>query len=268
MAFTPPTLVNYYETSYTTTTATKSISNINWSPGDILVLLAGSEANNIITFSVSNPPAGMTLNSLPQNVPGATGTSSSFGRIGWQQTAGVNQTLSLDGPTLKWGWSLWVWRNSCGGGAKAEQHTGTQTVSMPAPATTNSAYVWIVLDFSASSNTGVTLTPVPTNIRQQIQSGTSYSVYVGDITNQANSGATSYGISGSAGAGPYSIIVVEIMSTPDGRSGSPADDRYRFRPSVLTGGTSTLGTWRSAWPDDACDNKRSDNKNDYFTQVN
>lgn len=36
--------------------------------------------------------------------------------------------------------------------------------------------------------------------------------------------------------------------------GGAADDRYRFRPSVFTGGgTSTLGTWRDPWPDDARD---------------
>ena len=41
--------------------------------------------------------------------------------------------------------------------------------------------------------------------------------------------------------------------------GSPADDRYRFRNSQLWSGTSTLGTKRSAWPDDARDFGLRDN---------
>ena len=50
------------------------------------------------------------------------------------------------------------------------------------------------------------------------------------------------------------------------KAGGTADDRYRFRPSVLWSGTSTLGTKRSTWPDDAQDLKRRDAINDNLSR--
>lgn len=52
-----------------------------------------------------------------------------------------------------------------------------------------------------------------------------------------------------------------------GSGGGPFDDRYRFRPSQFSSGTSTLGTKRSAWSDDACDFGRRDAIGDAVTRV-
>lgn len=57
-------------------------------------------------------------------------------------------------------------------------------------------------------------------------------------------------------------------SIPPVFGGSAADDRYRFRPSQFWSGTSTLGTKRSTWPDDARDFGRLDALADHRTRVN
>jgi hypothetical protein len=62
--------------------------------------------------------------------------------------------------------------------------------------------------------------------------------------------------------------VVTIAINPVLEAGGTADDRYRFRESVFSSGTSTLGTKRSAWPDDARDFGLRDLYGDFRTRLN
>lgn len=61
-----------------------------------------------------------------------------------------------------------------------------------------------------------------------------------------------------------SIIVVALRPQA---GGGKSDDRHRFRASVLSSGTSTLGTKRSAWPDDALDLGRRDAQDDNYSRA-
>ena len=71
---------------------------------------------------------------------------------------------------------------------------------------------------------------------------------------------TAAGRAGLRGSGITTDRIDNWISTnsipPDG--GGMADDRYRFRSSQLWSGTSTLGTKRACWPDDARDFGRRD----------
>lgn len=65
----------------------------------------------------------------------------------------------------------------------------------------------------------------------------------GSDTHKWTAASSLWAISGANFRAPDSILP----------GGGPADDRFRFRPSVFWSGTSTLGTKRSPWPDDALD---------------
>jgi hypothetical protein len=67
------------------------------------------------------------------------------------------------------------------------------------------------------------------------------------------------------GSGGFNVVSAAFRAsgaTQVGAGGPPFDSRYRFRGSVLSSGTSTLGTKRNAWPDDACDFGQRDSIDD------
>lgn len=72
-------------------------------------------------------------------------------------------------------------------------------------------------------------------------------------------------------ADSYSSATIIFRGTDPvvtGPGGAPYDDRYRFRGSQLWSGTSTLGTKRSAWPEDARDGGERDLYGDFRSRMN
>lgn len=82
------------------------------------------------------------------------------------------------------------------------------------------------------------------------------STYVWSLATAQAGNYTASIADGTAGGNTAAMIAIAVRGQGvlvDGLGGGPADDRYRFRNSQLSSGTSTLGTRRSAWPDDARD---------------
>ena len=74
------------------------------------------------------------------------------------------------------------------------------------------------------------------------------------------------GVTGAGGSAFFSFGVgwrIDDFGVEEIPAGGTYDDRWRARPSVLTSGTSTLGTKRSAYPEDAQDGGLSDAVADY-----
>jgi len=100
---------------------------------------------------------------------------------------------------------------------------------------------------------------VPTNYT----AGPSATVVQADHRAIASAGTVSGVTSASTGATWVAISVAVRSSGAVPATGGLYDDRWRARPSVLTPGTSTIGTQRSAYPEDARDGGRRDALADY-----
>lgn len=124
---------------------------------------------------------------------------------------------------IQFGFGVWVWRGSAGIGNSAEQHTATLNVNMT-PIAAHCGTVLGTFDFGAAAVQ--TIIPTPTNTRQRVDEGTTYTVYVSDVADQASAGATAYGISGT-GTGPFSIVAMEIQAS----SGAPGWNSPTAGPS-------------------------------------
>jgi len=209
---TAPTLVSYTETSWTTTTTPKSTASISWQAGDILVMIGGSDGGTIGVPTAT----GLTFASQKSFAGGSTacGTQCATAVAGSSGSGAVSATLT--GGSGAWGFGVWVFRSSAGVGNSAEQHTATKTVSLT-PVAADSAIVWGVFDFS--EGTAGTIVPTPTNTRQNVDVTGSDRIYVCDLADQTSAGAVSYGISGSSGSGPWSIVVCEIQGSSSAGGG-------------------------------------------------
>lgn len=198
-----PTLVSYTETAWDTTGSSKNSASISWLAGDVVVILALAE--DIDTLGVGTA-TGLTFTSQASNMatPSRCSTQLTATVAGGSGSSVVNVTSASS--SLKWGFGVWVFRNSTGIGNSAEQHTTTATVPLT-PTAAHGAIVYAVADFSADPLK--TITPTPTNTRQRVVVVGNYTIYVADLTDQTSAGATSYGLT-VAPTGPVSIIALEI----------------------------------------------------------
>ncbi|HLZ93348.1 MAG TPA: hypothetical protein VKQ28_16710 [Candidatus Acidoferrum sp.] len=207
-ANTPPTLVSYTETAWNTTAASKATATVSWNSGDIITVIGGAESS--LTLGVPTA-TGLTFTSQKSNATANTcATQLATAVAGSAGSSAVSMTSSDS--TLKWGFGVWVWRNSGGVGNSVEQHTATLTASLT-PTAADSGIVWATFDFAAAALQ--TIVPTPTDIRQDVVIGTNYTIYVSDLTNQTSAGAVAYGISGT-GSGPFSIVALEVKGTAGG----------------------------------------------------
>ena len=213
-----PTLVSYTETAWNTAgdaSGNKTVTVPSFLANDILVAIGGSETNSP---ALAVPTAsGLTFTSQKSN--SAANTCASQLATATAGAGGTNVVVTMNGPTSgagsHWGFAVWVWRNSTGIGNSAEQHTTTDTVSLT-PTGAHGGIMWASFDFNAGA-TG-SLTPTPTDTRQNSNDGTHYTFSVADLTDQASSGAVSYGTT--ASGGPFSIVVLEIKNTGGGGGGT------------------------------------------------
>jgi hypothetical protein len=217
-----PTLISYTETAWNATGTSKSSASISWQTGDVICVIAGSEANDNLSVPTAT---GLTFASQKNNVAASTcGTRVSAVVAGSNGSDAV--TVTNPSSVSDWGFGVWVWRGSGGIGNSSEQHTATLTVSLT-PTAADSAIVWGAFDFAAAALQ--TITPTPSNTRQRVVDSGSYTLYVADLLDQVSGGAVSYGISG-AGSGPFSIVVLEIKTGAGGAAFE--DDTFKqFQPA-------------------------------------
>lgn len=207
-----PTLISYTETVWNTTAGggTKSLASISWLAGDVIIVMAGCESNGIL----GNPTAtgGLTFTSQKSFAAGSTTACSSqcAAAVAAADGSGVI-SMTNSSTSFFWGMAAWVWRMSGGFGASVEQHTSTKTINLTTGA--DSAVCWVAFDFGSSSSIG-SAAPAATHIRQAVLIATNYTIYVYDLIDQTSTSAIGYGISGSSGTGPWSIIAIEILGHP------------------------------------------------------
>jgi hypothetical protein len=220
---TGPQLVSYTEVVYSSVVATLTSASLTWLVGDVIVVIATSASN----ATIGNPTAsGLLFTTQQSNI--AASTCSMRGATAIAASNGA-QVISVTISTGQAGMGIWQWRGSDGVGASAEQHTATKTVGLT-PVDTHSAYCWT----SAAKNAGTavdSLTPTPTNTRESAQFVGQYTVYSGELQDQAGAGATNFGTTGAAVTGPFTIIPIEVLgSAPAIISTSP---HVRFRKDAF-----------------------------------
>jgi hypothetical protein len=211
---TPPSLISYTEVAYATNSSTISSASVSWLTGDVIVCIVTGEGPAAIgtptatglTFATNQSiTAAGTCNMKVCTAVAASGSSSA-----------VSATIS----TGHAGMGVWVWRGSDGVGTSTEQHTTTRTKAL-VPTDTHSAYCWTVGDFNAGATTSVVLTPTPTTTQESAVDAGHYTVYSGNLDDQASAGSTSFGTSGGTVTGPSSIGVQEILGTGTGSAIPP-----------------------------------------------
>ena len=110
-----PTLIQYAETSWSTTGTTKSTGTVTWQSGDILVVVIGTadQANTAVNLPTAT---GLTFAAIT----GAACTAASdCWANAWSATAGSGGSSAVASPTMSsssipWGMAVWVWRGSNG----------------------------------------------------------------------------------------------------------------------------------------------------------
>lgn len=213
---TPPSLISYTEIAYTTATSGSIVSaSVAWLTGDIVLVNGTCESNVALGVPTAT---GLTFTSQKSNSGGSQCSAQCATAVAASSSSSA-VTLTRTG-TPHAGAGIWVFRGSDGVGASAVSSTTAKTVSVVLT-DTHSAVCWNVGDFNADAITSIAPTPTASNERERSQDAGHYSVYSWDITDNAGSGATSFGFTGTPTTGPYTIIGVEILGTTVAASGPP-----------------------------------------------
>lgn len=214
---TPPTLISYTEVANWTSSGTPKVSaSISWQAGDVVVVIQGDEGNAAGGLSA---PTATGLSFVNKQIISNPGTLCGA-RIDVATPAGSGSATvsctNVDGTTAEWGFGVWVWRGSAGVGNTAQQSTATDKVPLT-PLGADGAICWASFDFAAGA--AGSLSPAPTNTRQNSQIAGRYTFAVADLADQVSSSAVSYGTT--ATGGPFSIVAAEIRAAAGAAGGSP-----------------------------------------------
>lgn len=202
---TAPTLISYTEVPYGTATNPIVSASVAWQTGDVIIVISMCEAANTQGTAAAT---GLTFTSPVSNATAGTCASKLSTAVAASSSSGTVSVSTLG----KTGMGIWVWRGSDGVGTSTEQHTTTRTKAL-VPTDTHSAYCWTVGDFNAGATTSVVLTPTPTTTQESAVQAGAYTVYSGNLNDQASAGSTNFGTSGGTVTGPSSIIAVEVLGT-------------------------------------------------------
>jgi hypothetical protein len=182
-------------------------TSITWLTGDVIVVLAVSENAGTIAL-----PTATGLTFVSQQLNTAAGTCASQGAAAIAGSGSSATVSCSDGAgAVRHGMGVWVWRGSDGiGTAAIEQHTATKVKSVT-PADTHSAFCWTVADFSAAAVGAAVLTPTPTTVQESAQQASHFTIFSGNLNDQASAAAFNVGISGGTSVGPFSIVGIEVL---------------------------------------------------------
>ena len=210
-----PTLVQYAETSWSTTGSSKATGTVTWQSGDILVVLLGTADQGT---NPTNLPTATGLTFAAISGAACTAASDCYANA-YSATAGSGGSSAVTSPTmsgsLPWGMAVWVWRGSTGlGNVGSSTTTANNNLTQSLiRAGTNSTVCGGLFDWAAASASGYGWTPAVANDRQHQQVSGQYTVYVADWGSQDGAGTTSYGITGVSGAGPFARLFVEVKGS-------------------------------------------------------
>lgn len=204
-----PTIIDYQETTWNGTGSPKSTPAITWLANDVIAVIAGCG-------SAVNPDVptatGLTFGSQIINTGGGCGLRISAVVAGSGGTSAVTASV---GVADDWGMGVWVFRGSAGLG---NVWIVNSTELCPLTATgANGAIIWGSFDFSATIIG--TFVPVASNIREQTDFGTTYTVQVADLADQPSIASVNYGTSG--GTGSYTVGAFEIKAGAAAAVGVP-----------------------------------------------
>lgn len=217
----PPTFVAGYNSVYTTSGTSKTIS-ITTQPGDVLVAYGGGDTNITTPLTLNTPTGNGVGFTLLQSIV-LTSHSSAFIWSATDATGGTNWTLTctVNNTSPRWGFSCAVFRNSGGsaasnkanltGGAPSLGLTTTQDNSAIVvfnsdwAAVSGASRVWRTVNSVApSAGNGLELTYV---LNASVI--TFYGAYYDDA---GTAGAKTVGLSAPGGQ-DYAIVAAEVLGT-------------------------------------------------------
>jgi hypothetical protein len=208
----PPTLIEFDETVWSGSTATKDTGSVAWQAGDLITVLAGTASDATTVSSVS--ATGLTFTATEDaNVGG-----SPYAR-GWSARASTDGsgpvTVTRGTGTGAYGGAVWVWRNSDGVGWVAGDFTigSTDKSILLARNYSSSAVAEIVIDDDAGDPAGRLWQPSGETERRAEQVAGQYTVFLADWGSQGAEGTAHHGFSGTSSAGFHTKIAMEVMGT-------------------------------------------------------
>jgi hypothetical protein len=223
--------------------------SVNPNAGEVIVIgcAYNDAANNIIAAAAHSGVDRFRV--ISWGTQGASGSSSITMLVGLVIASGA-ANLTISGPAATQDFIYWRTSGLDWNGADC----------LNAPQLTNTDPLQVTWDFGARSGIyfGVYCNRAASNGPVVQDAATDH----GGGANGTVIKASSKVVAASAGSitpgfnvnAALASDLASILLVPDfGFGGGPSDDRYRFRNSQFWSGTSTLGTRRSAWPDDARD---------------
>jgi hypothetical protein len=208
----PPTLVEFGETAWSGSTATKDTGSITWEEGDLVTVLAGTASDATTISGVSATGLSFTPTE-DANVGG-----SPYAR-GWSARATTDGsgvvTVTRGSGTGAYGGAVWVWRGSDGLGWVAGDFTvGSTDKSILLPRTySSSAVAEIIIDDDAGDPAGRTWQPLGETERRAEQVSGQYTVFLADWGSQGVEATGFHGCPGTTSAGFHTKIALEILGT-------------------------------------------------------
>jgi hypothetical protein len=204
----------YGDSGWTTSSATKTSPSFTIGVGDVIIALAGAEdaAGGAPSVPVGS---GTFINSVtgtsafsPLDSNAAANTANDRDAYAISGVAGTFTFSSTLSSARIGGLSIWVYpaAQAVGVGAHAEQHTATKSRAV-ARTVTSSDFIWCSLDFSGDG-TGAP-SPTPTNTRLNIASTSDF--LVADVAGVTVDQSYGEGTGSGGTAGPFSILVVEVL---------------------------------------------------------
>jgi hypothetical protein len=225
-----PTLIAFSSAnSGTTGTNSQASATLTWQTGDVLVCLAGNEGNGSHAWSAPTN-TGSGLSWTPQQVHSTTGTDCGVAVWTAVATAGSSGIITANCPSsaaMAMGMGVYQFRAqgtdtiSVGAsqlvtGATSSPQTGAITMTK-----VDSSVCWAAGDWSAhavespspAATTHGSGAPGPTASPFAQAFSTNYTLYLTELDDETSTGSQSFGYSGTS-TGPYTIVVLEVVSTP------------------------------------------------------
>jgi hypothetical protein len=209
-----PTLVSYQETASWATSPGAGVAKtvpITWQTGDVVVVIGLNGGGTGTSWSAVTCP-GLSF-TTQKSLSGSSTVDGYISAASAPAAApGTSQNVSMSVAAVTgWGMGVWVWRGSDGVGNSADTPTPSSSTKTASLATAvHSAVCWGFDDFGSSATLG-TIVPTPTDTRQRANISNN-TIYVADLIGQTSS-PTSYGLSGSAGVGPWQGVATEVVGT-------------------------------------------------------
>lgn len=215
--------------------STATSATVSWATGDYVVVFGGNEgATNGIVLTISTTGSGLSFGTPLRS----QSSSSDCTGYCWaaKATASSSGTISVSSGNSSQHSDIYVLivdgTTSAGIGNTAIS-TGSSLTASLTSAQADSLIAWAVWDWSAGAvgtspsyylaptpSAHSSSSPGPSAIAYAVKDSTRYSLYYGDKDDQPSTAAVGYGVTSSAGSGPFTIIAVEVKASATGTTAS------------------------------------------------